>query len=169
MDTSKMELIATDDFDAYVEMEGGEELFLAEYNGTLCEEEDAATSIHDERVREYYDDQMNGDYDYFIDEYGNTDVLIIADLGLWNGRREGGKYGRLSSLMGKMIEDYNYIYFDEEKGVFVLKAIHHDGTNYFTIYKLTEEGKEYLEDDGDYREGHQHVINTEGMTTRFEL
>lgn len=169
MDTSKMQLVCTDDFEEYAKAEG-EEYILGEYNDAAeCNGWEPTTSLSNEQLREYFDDQMNAEYDYFIDEYGDTDVLALASFGLWNGRFDGGKYDKLSSLMDQCIEDYNYVYYNKENGTFVLKAIHHDGTNWFVFHKLTEKGKEYLEESDNGRETHQHVINTEGMTTRFEL
>lgn len=170
MNTSKLKLIVTDDFDAYAK--GDEEIIIAEYNEVAeCNDWPEVKSIEDERLRDYFNDQMVNDYDYFIDEYGQRDVMVFADLGLWHGRVQGSKFGKLASLMASMIQDYNYIYYNPENGTFVLEAIHHDGTNYFTIYPVTAEGllyinkHHYLMDD---EENHKFV-ETEGMVTRFEL
>lgn len=170
MDTSKLKLIVTDDFSEYVK--GCEEYILAEYNEVAeCNDWPKAESIEDEGLREYFDDQMTNDYDYFIDEYGQRDVMVLADLGLWHGRVQCSKFGNFASLMGSMVQDYNYIYYNPENGTFVLKAIHHDGTNYFTIYPVTAKGLEYINenlylmDD----EANRKLVETEGMVTRFEL
>lgn len=170
MDTSKLKLIATDDFDAYAD--GDEEIIISEYNEAAeCNDWPEAKSIEDERLRDYFNDQMVNDYDYFIDEYGKNDVMVIADLGLWNRHVEGSKRGKLRELIASMIQDYNYLYYNPEDGTFVLKAIHHDGTNYFTIYCLTEKGVEYANEHY-YTMDHEDnlkLVETEGMTARFEL
>lgn len=75
-------------------------------------------------------------------------ILVIADLGLWNGRFSGYKE------IGKNISDCLYSNFDystwtvDEKGDLCCEAIHHDGTNYYVYrtYKdsATEEQIENL-------------------------
>lgn len=169
MDTSKMKPVATDDFIAYVD--GGEEIYIAEYNEVAkCNDWPEVKSVEDERLKDYFDDQMANDYDYFIDEYGQRDVMVLADLGLWNGRVQCSKFGKLASLMESMVQDYNYIYYNPENGTFVLKAIHHDGTNWYTIYPVTTKGLEYIQehyytmDDDDNRK----LVQTEDMVTRFD-
>lgn len=171
MDTSKMELICTDDFYTYVL--GREQQILDWFNEDTDLEstgEARAETIDDPRIRHFCEDvQFPEEIETFMDEYGDEEVLVIADLGLWDGRKAGGKYGKLNDMWDKLFEDSNSIYYNPENGTFVIEAVHHDGTNYFTVYLLTEEGVEYLEDDNDYKEGHQHVVNTEGLTERFEL
>ena len=76
------------------------------------------------------------DSDYFNDELINLKVpteeqiIAIADMGLWNGRRQGYKVcGRLlSECLTVGNEDYNHLYYD---GFNTRKtATHHDGTNH---------------------------------------
>lgn len=70
--------------------------------------------------------------------------LVQADLGLWNGRFEGGKiiYGLWDAIRG-CFEDYNEIYMEGRD--LKVKAIHHDGTNYFRIRELTDKGVDYYD------------------------
>ena len=77
-------------------------------------------------------------------EHGTKTYVILADLGLWNGRAEGGKIIKgLWNAISKCFEDYNHIY--EYKRRLCVDAIHHDGTNHFQIKELTPKGLEYVE------------------------
>ena len=71
--------------------------------------------------------------------------LVIASLGLWNGRFDGGKIleGQLDEVIQRCFEDYNRVYMESRN--LQISATHHDGTNYFTIKKLTPKGEEYAE------------------------
>lgn len=79
---------------------------------------------------DYYDN------DYFNDELINLKVsteeqiIAIADIGLWNGRKQG--YRVCNRLLSECLtvgnKDYNHLYYD---GFNVRKTTkHHDGTNY---------------------------------------
>lgn len=58
-------------------------------------------------------------------------IMVIADLGLWNGRASGYKYltDNLNSIFD-VGEDYNEWYIDD-LGDIRCEAVHHDGTNYY--------------------------------------
>jgi hypothetical protein len=74
---------------------------------------------------------------YFDDELGNLNgihteepIIAIADMGLWNGRRQGYKVcgTSLSSILTVGNNDDIHLYYD---GFNVRKtSYHHDGTNY---------------------------------------
>ena len=77
-------------------------------------------------------------------EHDVKTYVILADLGLWNGRAEGGKIIKgLWNAISKCFEDYNHIY--EYRRRLCVDAIHHDGTNHFQIKELTPKGLEYVE------------------------
>lgn len=78
---------------------------------------------------------------YLNDEIANLDIeldssiIIIASLGLWNGRKHGYK------LLGSNINDCLRQQFDDmsfyvESGDFQGTEHHHDGTNYYLYRKL---------------------------------
>lgn len=82
------------------------------------------------------------DFDYFSDMVLNlkfeTDnqIICIADLGLWNGRRSAYKIcNRLfSECLTVGNHDYNHLYYD---GYNVRKtSIHHDGTNHYLFREI---------------------------------
>lgn len=72
----------------------------------------------------YEDEQMN------LDEILDDDVVVIADIGLWNGRRTGGKIlgDNLNCIINYFGCDDIEIYADR----YDVKSIgmHHDGRNY---------------------------------------
>lgn len=129
-----------------------------------------------EITKEEFDEDYNDDnvydwaYDllsiYFDDlkvnmgSYGKDDTfLIIADLGLWDGRIPGGKIVKgLWNAICSTCSDTINIY--EEKGVLKISSSHHDGTNSFIIYKLSKEGEVYYENNcyKDRRTLHQKLL-----------
>lgn len=63
-------------------------------------------------------------------------ILVIADLGLWNGRRSGYKEissGKISDCLYTEM-DYAEWYIDKN-GDLKCDAIHHDGTNHY-LYRV---------------------------------
>ena len=91
----------------------------------------------------YLDDEY-ANITFYEEEHGAKTYVILADLGLWNGRAEGGKIIKgLWNAISKCFEDYNHIY--EYRRRLCVDAIHHDGTNHFQIKELTPKGLEYVE------------------------
>ena len=78
---------------------------------------------------------------YFEDELINLDkelpgnILVIADLGLWNGRRPGYRElgNNLNNILKVAVGDYFTVYCDGDD----IRAtdIHHDGTNHY-LFRL---------------------------------
>lgn len=80
--------------------------------------------------------------EYLSDERANLNIqlsrpiLVIADLGLWNGRRSGYREitsGKISDCLYSDM-DYNEWYIDKN-GDLKCTAIHHDGTNHY-LYRV---------------------------------
>lgn len=90
--------------------------------------------------------ELNGDY--LDDERSNLDIqlsrpiLVVGDLGLWNGRRMGYKEipsGNIRDcLYSEQDIDYSTWYVDKN-GDFRCDAIHHDGTNHY-LYRAYKDG-----------------------------
>lgn len=59
------------------------------------------------------------------------EILVIASLGLWNGRRSGYKImgNNLNEILTASIGDLYEVYFDGHN--IKAKDVHHDGTNYY--------------------------------------
>lgn len=90
--------------------------------------------------------EINGTY--FQDEKTNLDIqlsrpiLVIGDLGLWNGRRMGYKEiesGNISDCLCTEQDIENATWFVDRNGDFRCDAIHHDGTNHY-LYRVFKEG-----------------------------
>ena len=107
-------------------------------------EEDHPELTEDERMALMY--EINNRY--LDDERVNLNIqldqpiLVIADLGLWNGRRTG--YQEISSgnirdcLYSERDMDYSTWYVDKN-GDFRCDAIHHDGANHY-LYRAYKDG-----------------------------
>lgn len=98
--------------------------------------DDIDTSELSAEEMEYYD------FDYFQDTLLNlkstTDnqIICIADLGLWDGRRSAYKICNrlLSECLTVGNHDYNHLYYD---GYNVRKtSVHHDGTNHYLFREI---------------------------------
>lgn len=67
-------------------------------------------------------------------------ILVIADLGLWNGRRMGYKEIDSGNIADCLYSDDDYAeWYVDELGDLRCKAIHHDGTNFY-LYRVYKEG-----------------------------
>lgn len=83
--------------------------------------------------------------EYLEDERINLDIqlskpiIIIADLGLWNGRKLGYKIIESGNIKDCLYSDcdLNEWYVDR-KGDLRCTAIHHDGTNYY-LYRVIKD------------------------------
>lgn len=67
-------------------------------------------------------------------------ILVIADLGLWYGRRTGYREIESGNIRDCLYSntDYTTWYVDKD-GEFCCEAIHHDGTNYYR-YRAYKDG-----------------------------
>lgn len=120
---------------------------LEEDYAILCEENEIEKS--EIGFTKYVFDYLT---DWFYAERENLripcgDILVIADLGLWNGRVPGYKI-----LTGKMVSEILFgenicVIYDEEKGDVTGEEHHHDGTNYYLFRELRDgiDHKEFLE------------------------
>lgn len=84
--------------------------------------------------------EINGDY--LDDERNNLDIqlsqpiLVIADLGLWYGRRMGYKEIKSGNIRDCLYSDTDYsTWYVDQLGDLRCDAIHHDGTNHY-LYRV---------------------------------
>lgn len=96
----------------------------------------------DERIALMY--EINSDY--LDDERMNLDVqltqpiLVIADLGLWHGRRMGYKEIQSGKICDCLFSDTDYsTWYVDKLGDLRCDAIHHDGTNHY-LYRTYKDG-----------------------------
>ena len=95
-----------------------------------------------ERIMLMY--EINGGY--LDDERMNLDVqlgqpiLVIGDLGLWNGRRMGYKEIHSGNIGDCLYSDTDYsTWYVDKLGDLRCDAIHHDGTNHY-LYRTYKDG-----------------------------
>lgn len=95
-----------------------------------------------ERISLMY--EINGNY--LNDERCNLDIqlsrpiLVVGDLGLWNGRRMGYKEIESGNIRDCLYSDTDYAtWFVDKNGDFRCEAIHHDGTNHY-LYRTYKDG-----------------------------
>lgn len=100
-------------------------------------------NIEDDEIYEvaYRENEM-----YFYDEKANMDkelgkpIVIIGNLGLWNGRRNGWKLTNKTNLNDIFTDTCgDYVTWYVEDGEIKCEDIHHDGTNYYT-YRVVKDG-----------------------------
>jgi hypothetical protein len=84
-------------------------------------------TLTDEEIEENLDDErMN------LDINVGGPILVIGDLGLWNGRRMGFKIIRSGNVADCLVCDNDYVtWFVDEEGEFRCDSAHHDGTNHY--------------------------------------
>jgi hypothetical protein len=115
----------------------------------LAEDENEHYEYINMTLQEYLDD-VQTEIEFHENAHGMKTYLIIANLGLWFGNRRGGKVVKgLWNAISSTLEDYNTIY--QEGRTLKVDAIHHDGTNNFEIYELTEKGEEWYNRNNDWR------------------
>lgn len=101
--------------------------------------EDEITEIIESVNGDYLDDERVN-----LDIQLNTEIIIIADLGLWNGRRNGYKIinsGNIADCLYTHANGFPIWYLDE-KGDLCCNEVHHDGTNHYR-YRAFRENTSY--------------------------
>lgn len=118
---------------------GSNEHEQAKLENNLREYKLSKLSISDHDINAYIEQDYT---DWFYNELDNLDketecqIIAIANLGLWNGRRKSYKImkSNLTSVLDACGGDYLKVYADryDVKSV----AVHHDGVNYITYRML---------------------------------
>ena len=106
--------------------------------------------VNDENIQAEAQAWIDSDAEYlkeiithYDNYYDNNIIYIDASLGLWYGRKKAHKtVTSLYSGIFSLIQDVNTLYFMRKNGALTLKAIHHDGVNYFKFYRIVD-GKKY--------------------------
>ena len=66
-------------------------------------------------------------------------ILILADLGLWNGRKRGYKIVEKKNLNAILNFDFDYAEFYGDGYNIRGTEVHHDGTNYYIFREIRED------------------------------
>lgn len=61
----------------------------------------------------------------------SNDIIIIADLGLWNGRKQGYKIIESGNIKDILYSEADYVKWYSDGYNIRCNAHHHDGTNYY--------------------------------------
>lgn len=123
-----------------------------ELRESIIENESLSKDIEAEEITQddIYKEQATLEEIYFDDEMVNMDrlldgeILVIASLGLWNGRRQGYKILRNQNLNNILTCAGGYDYFEvyaDEKNI-LAECIHHDGRNYLQFREIRPERKD---------------------------
>lgn len=83
------------------------------------------------------------DMDKFFE--GET-VILRGTVGRWNGHCDGWEYGDFKKLYSDLLQDCDYMTFEDSRGHFEISGVHHDGSNYGEVRILTEAGIRAIED-----------------------
>lgn len=93
-----------------------------------------------------YDFMVEMNSEYLEDERSNlnvqlpTAILVIADLGRWNGRFQGYKEIESGNIKDCLQLDCDYhTWFVDEAGDLRCDAVHHDGVNHY-LYRAYRDG-----------------------------
>ena len=111
-----------------LDYEDWKEFFDEEYPGLDVNERiDMMYELNDE----YLDDErMN------LDIPVAEEIIVLGDLGLWNGRKSGYKEIHGHSIKDCLYTDTDYAtWYLDGRGDLCCEAIHHDGTNHY-LYRV---------------------------------
>lgn len=93
-----------------------------------------------------YEYMVETNDEYLTDERLNLDVrlsqpiIVIGDLGLWNGRRSGYKMIDSGNIKDCLFSDTDYTeWYVDKYGDLRADAVHHDGTNHY-LYRAFKDG-----------------------------
>ena len=90
-------------------------------------EEDELTELAYDLNREYLEDERDN-----LDIDLNSPIIVIADLGLWNGRCSGYKEISSGNIRDCLYSDCEYLsWYVDDDGDFKCRAVHHDGVNHY--------------------------------------
>ena len=73
----------------------------------------------------------------------NNSIIVIADIGRWDGRVSAYKMIESGNIADCLFDDCDYqTWYVDEDGEFRCEAIHHDGTNYYWYRECTGSDEE---------------------------
>lgn len=128
-------------------MEKTDHLIWSNYDLDYDDWKDDLEAEHpDLSERERIDLMYQINSDYLADERINLNIplsrpiLVIADLGLWNGRRQGYKEIKSGNIRDCLYDDNDYVtWFVDKNGDLRCDSVHHDGTNHY-LYRTYKDG-----------------------------
>lgn len=120
----------------YKEVEAIKEDLLKEPENFLSKDnptDEDFDNYANELVYLYHQDELDN-----LDKRLNGRILVIADLGLWDGRRKG--YKILGNNLNEILySDTDYYKIGVKNKNIRAIASHHDGTNYYEFREIRED------------------------------
>lgn len=102
-------------------------------------------------------------YDYLEDERMNLDIkledeiIVIGDIGRWNGRVRGYKLISSGNIKDCLADECDYCTWYCDRYNFRFKGAHHDGNNYYLYRQLRPELTYEQRDNFLWKLAHEHV------------
>jgi hypothetical protein len=129
--TTKKVLLSTDwlNDEQYI---NEERTFLADDLGIKPEE------VNEDMLQEIINDNFNISIDDARTSLNMLDydkIYVIADLGLWNGRRSGYKIINTDEIL---YTDCDFFTWYVKDGDLKFDGVHHDGNNFYTYYGIKD-------------------------------
>lgn len=142
------------------ELDATDEEILAYYNEEyLHEDEEPHEDIFDRDVQDWLWCTMDNRFEVFQNNLKkDIKVLVVADIGRWNGRVPGGDVTTLDDAVRRIISDENDFEFYYDGDTIKAWTANHDGKSYYSLYKVTDEGFEWYDNDHSYTPQKEHEI-----------
>ena len=122
----------------------------------------------DQELREYTQHIMEDDWDCLVNKVmlrTNRKYIAYGVIGRWDGSHRGWTVLENDDDFYKLIEDCGFVEIQEEDdGLLRIKCSHHDGTNFYELKVLTDEGWQYYDDhclEADWKELGNTLITDE--------
>lgn len=92
-----------------------------------------------EEVRWLNDECYLDDARINLDAEVSNSIVVLADLGLWYGRRQGFKVMSSRNLKEVLYSDCDYCTWYCDRYDFKFRGVHHDGTNHYTYREMKDD------------------------------
>lgn len=104
--------------------------FLSEQHPNVVDDYEKQELVNELNTTYLDDERMN------LDIKLDNDVLVLGNLGLWNGNVPAYKYlsGNVNEALSASCDDEVYVYVDAYN--LVVDGIHHDGCNHYVVREL---------------------------------
>ena len=148
-----------------------DEEILAFYNEEyLDEDEELETDIWARDVQYWLWNTLDDRFEAFrYNLKKDIRVLVVANIGRWNGRVPGGDVSTLDDAVRRIISEENDFEFYYDGDTVKAWTANHDGQSYYALYKITDEGFEWYDNNHSYtlQKKHEIVLNNPKYTERL--
>lgn len=112
------------------------------------------TAPSEDTVLEFAADIESSDFTYTLDTlksfFDGKKVMFTGAVGRWCGNHTGFDIGDFDDLFSEYTKDCDYFEIYDDNGALYIRCSHHDGTNLFQVFTLTNKGVHTFEDWQDY-------------------